>query len=103
MLSNFYKRFVIENLTLQEHLAIHRTLLANERTFLAYIRTALALFIAGASLIRFFDDPLAHIAGIALIPFGLILFVIGTVRYHYMKREISNLQKEDPIGGLDSD
>ncbi|HDK81416.1 MAG TPA: DUF202 domain-containing protein [Nitrospirae bacterium] len=35
-----------KDLFLRDHLAAQRTMLANERTYLAYIRTALTLFIA---------------------------------------------------------
>ena len=44
----------------RDALARVRTRHANERTFLAYIRTSLAFFAAGARLIKFFDAHWAH-------------------------------------------
>lgn len=43
-----------EGLILRDRLAIDRTASANERTFLAYIRTALALFVSGATFVKIF-------------------------------------------------
>jgi len=72
-------------LILRDHLAIDRTVLANERTFLAYIRTALTLFVVGASLIKFFDSPTATVLGWIFIPIGLVVLAFGISRYRHMK------------------
>ena len=42
----------------REKLGIARTVLANERTLLAIIRTALGSFIGGASLFKFFGHAI---------------------------------------------
>ncbi|MBM3475130.1 MAG: DUF202 domain-containing protein [Armatimonadetes bacterium] len=68
-------------LILRDHLAIDRTVLANERTFLAYIRTALTLFVVGASLIKFFDSLPATVVGWIFIPIGLAVLAFGISRY----------------------
>jgi len=71
-------------LILRDHLAIDRTVLANERTFLAYIRTALTLFVVGASLIKFFDSLPATVVGWVFIPIGLAVFAFGISRYRHV-------------------
>jgi len=44
---NPYDRFRRDELILRDVLAIDRTILSNERTVLAYLRSALTLFIVG--------------------------------------------------------
>lgn len=88
-----YKRMSPQALILRDELAIDRTMMANERTFLAYVRTGLSLGVAGASLMRFFETPLAEIVGWALIPAGISLTIIGAVRFGYIAREIRGLRR----------
>ena len=59
-------------------------LLANERTFLAYIRTALSLQLAGLAVFQFLD--VAHrvvrpLLGLTLVGIGSYVAVAGLVRY----------------------
>jgi len=61
-----YSRFANDDLTLRDYLAVDRTIAANERTLLGYIRTAMALLVTGASLVTFFDAEALHVAGWAL-------------------------------------
>lgn len=44
-----------EHRTLADSLAVDRTLLANERTGLAYLRTALGIVLGGLAVFRFFE------------------------------------------------
>jgi len=53
-------------LPLSDHLAIDRTVLANGRTFLAYVRTALALFIIGITFTHFLEPWYFPIIGVFL-------------------------------------
>lgn len=80
-----YFRVDKDKLILRDHLAADRTVLANERTFLAYIRTALTLFVSGATFVRFFDTLVLDIIGWIFIPAGILTFVIGTLHYGKMK------------------
>jgi putative membrane protein len=59
-----------------------RFLLANERTLLAWVRTALTL-IAGGVAVAFIatDAGYGTIAGVGAIGFGGVLAIIGYVRY----------------------
>lgn len=59
-----------------------RFLLANERTLLAWIRTALTLEAGGVALAHFVSDSLLGFAtGISAILLGAVLAVIGYRRY----------------------
>lgn len=72
-------------------LALDRTILANERTFLAYIRTAMTLLVGGVSFISFFDQKLVIAVGwVAIFP-ALLLFWKGSVHYYSLKKHL----KED--------
>lgn len=59
-----------------------RFLLANERTLLAWIRTALAL-IGGGIAVTFVanDSHYGAIAGLGAVAFGALMALIGYVRY----------------------
>ena len=69
-------------------LAAERTRLANHRTFLAYQRTALTLFVAGVTFIRFFDSLIVEIIGGVFVPVGIITIVVGFVRYRRTRDRI---------------
>ncbi len=63
-------------------LARGRNRLANERTMLAYMRTAIMLFATGGTLIKFFAPALiAIIAGWLIMLIGAVVVVIGFWRF----------------------
>lgn len=70
------------------NLATERTELANERTFLAYGRTAFSMIVVGLSLLEFFDRAQYKLIGIALIPLGIIVAIVGYVRFRKKKKRI---------------
>ncbi|HDH04295.1 MAG TPA: DUF202 domain-containing protein [Nitrospirae bacterium] len=82
------RRNAHDNPVLRDHLAAQRTLLANERTYLAYIRTSLTLFVAGVSFIKFFGNIVYEIIGWMLIPLGILVLIKGIISYIKMKRVI---------------
>ena len=71
-----------------EKLAEVRTKQANERTLLAYMRTALTLVVGGLSFIRFFDNKIVEFTGWVFIPFGVITLVLGIVRYRNIRKHL---------------
>ena len=82
-----------EKLTISDHLAIDRTVLANGRTFLAYVRTALAMFIIGTTFTHFLDPSWYFpIIGGFLDLLGVILLWIGTVHFVRTRRRLSRFQ-----------
>jgi putative membrane protein len=63
--------------------------MANERTMLAYLRTGLAMVIAGFSLIRFFQEEVYIWLGLFSVPFGVGIILLGWVRFRVKARRIS--------------
>lgn len=87
-----YDRFKSEDMVLRDHLAVDRTILANERTFLAFIRTALTLFIGGISFIKFFDLFLLKVIGWVFVPLGILILLIGIKKYFRIKKDLQRLK-----------
>ncbi|MGV0816363.1 YidH family protein [Martelella sp. AMO21009] len=72
----------------------YRFTLANERTFLAWVRTALAL-LAGAVGLMHFAKPLTgldpdKLFGIVLASAGLVAIIYATWRWHSVQRAMSH-------------
>lgn len=102
-----------DQLILRDHLAADRTTLANERTYLAYIRTALTLFVAGLSFVHFkdifstqvaiFSAPVVEVIGILFILLGIATFFVGFVRYRRMRTLIHKIKQEERKESGESD
>lgn len=88
-----YQRFNTHDLILRDELAIDRTLLANERTFLAYLRSAIALVIAGLSIMNFTEPGWFWGVGMFSIPLGMVVGYFGYGRYRKMDQQIAVLRK----------
>jgi putative membrane protein len=69
-------------------LAIERTRLANERTFLAYFRSSIVFLSSGFAILKI--NALSEIMGIGyfLLIIAPILFVIGMVRFFYVRKRV---------------
>ena len=101
MLKKIHKHYHEGDLTLGDYLGAHRTFLANERTWLAYLRTALTLFVVGVTFIKFFDNQTLFIIGWGFVPIGIAVLLIGIWKYikvrnmihsiKYNKEEIKNI------------
>ena len=84
------ERFTVEELILRDHLALDRTRLANERTLLAYLRTALMLMVAGATAERVMGgSPTVIVTGWLFIVIGVAVGVLGSWRFVAMQRKIN--------------
>lgn len=63
----------------------YRFTFANERTFLAWVRTSLALVAAGVAVIQLFsiegNDVEAHVIGVPLITLGCVLPLLSLRRW----------------------
>lgn len=93
MLEKISSKYHKGELTLRDYLAAYRTVLANDRTWLSYVRTALTLFVAGVSFIRFFKLPILIYIGWAFIPISIFVLVIGFWRHHKRWKRIETLEK----------
>lgn len=89
-----YAKIIKEELILRDHLAADRTTLANERTYLAYVRTSMTMFIVGVSLVKFFNSIISQIIGGLFMLFSLGIFVLGSVRYRAMSTLIQHVNKK---------
>jgi putative membrane protein len=98
-----YDRFRERDLTLNDYLAIDRTVLANERTLLSYVRTGLTLVIIGGSALKFFDSQVFTVVGWVFIACGAVVFFIGWRRYRHtdgllrVALESQTGEKEHPL------
>jgi len=59
----------------------YRFTLANERTFLAYVRTALGLDAAGLAVAQFFDTSAAHLRVVLAVAAILLAMVVAAFGY----------------------
>jgi putative membrane protein len=86
-----YASVDLSDMQLRDLLAADRTKLSNQNTFLAYIRTALTLFVAGVSFIQFFGNLIYEIIGFAFIPVGLVTFFVGFIRYNRLRTALRKI------------
>lgn len=89
-----YSKYRADNLILRDELAIDRTLLANERTLLSYLRFAVALLIAGVSIVHFSTEGWFRVLGLACIPTGIITGIIGVARYRRVNQSIVRIRNQ---------
>ena len=91
-----YSSYTSDQLILRDFLAADRTVLANETTLLAYVRTSLAVLAAGAAFLQFFDEVWLDIIGALCIPLAAALLIIGVWRFRQMKAQIDGITREGP-------
>lgn len=89
-LLRFTDKFEVnEKLILRDHLALQRTKLANERTLLTYIRSALYLIIAGIAFLNVREFEHIPYLGYLCLIFSGLLFIVGIIRYLQLKKQIN--------------
>lgn len=74
--------------SLTDRLALDRTELANERTLLAYARTALGLVALGVTSLHFLTEPLYQAVGYVSIVAGGTVLAGGLVRFAQVRRRL---------------
>ncbi len=80
----------------KDYWAADRTHMANQRTLLAYIRTAFMLLGSGVTLIKFLNsDEFLYFIGWALIPGSFVMLAIGIYLYKKVQSNIRNLPEEE--------
>ncbi len=90
------KRFYEEeNLTLLELLSIDRTILANERTFFAYIRASLSMALAGLTFITFIEHKIFITIGYTFIPLSFLIIILAARRYMLVNDDLRKLGKKN--------
>ncbi len=86
-----YPKYKKEELVLRDFLAINRTILANEITFMAYVRTSLTFLVVGISFIKFLQMKMVEIGGWIFILLGAYMFIIGLRRYLRIKKQLDQI------------
>ncbi|WP_372643366.1 DUF202 domain-containing protein [Ancylomarina sp.] len=75
---------------LTDMLALERTNLANERTFLSYFRTSIVFLSSGFVILKIEDlQNLKTLAYILLIA-AFFLLIVGIVRFIHVRKRINN-------------
>jgi len=85
-----------KDLILRERLALQRTVLANQSTFLAFLRTSMYFFVAGLSLESLLKIENSFIIEWFLFISSFVIFCIGIFNYFKHKKMI--LDNEKHIG-----
>ncbi len=84
--NNLKKSLISHKLLAQE-----RTILANERNTLAYVRTGFSAFVLGIATIKLFEsDGFFLYAGWATVVIGVLFVILGLVYYPIRKRKIKS-------------
>ena len=66
----------------RDYLALVRTDLANERTLLAYGRTALMVAATGVTLLKFYpESTLVRLTSWPLMALGILIALFGLIRF----------------------
>lgn len=79
------------NYSVSDLLAIERTNLSNERTLLAYTRTALGMVAAGAALWKLFEISWARVAGAAFLILGPAVMLFGLWRFFRIRQSLHKM------------
>ena len=74
---------------LRDRLARQRTEMANERTLLSYVRTALGLIAIGVPAVWLFDESTIQALGVMSLVMGVAFAAIGVRRFLTLKAEIN--------------
>lgn len=90
-----------KDLILREKLAIQRTILANQSTFLSFLRTSMYFLIAGLTLQNIFKEANYILFEVVLFIISGLVFVTGIINYFRNDKLIK--QSEIHIGNFKID
>jgi putative membrane protein len=82
-----------EEMILRDYLALDRTKLANERTFLAYMRTVIGLVASGVALNEIVQIAWAHVLGWICLALAPVCLFFGVFHFIKMKLKMDKLDK----------
>lgn len=77
-----------KDLILREQLAIERTVMANDRTLLSFIRTAMYFAVAGLTFRQLVPVRNGLAIAVALFAAAAFIFITGTWKYLHQLRKI---------------
>ena len=81
----YYSESDPEKMDLRDHLAYDRTVLANQRTYLAYLKFGIFSLATGLTFLKVFSDDLLY----------LVIFaaVVGLVKFDVPRRKLNEVYK----------
>ncbi|WP_395049684.1 DUF202 domain-containing protein [Flavobacterium sp.] len=82
-----------KDLILRERLALQRTILANQSTFLAFLRTSMYFFIAGLSLESLLKVANSFVIESFFFIISVLIFFIGVFNFFKQKKMIIDSEK----------
>ena len=82
---------------LRDYLALDRTVLANERTLLSYLRTFVGAFSAGVAMVKLFDTLFTTVTGYIFIIVSPVFIIAGTIRYIQIAKKLKSLKTAGEI------
>ena len=85
-----------KDLILREKLALQRTILANQSSFLSFLRTSTHFLMAGLSLTKLLLIENGLFIEIGLFVASFVIFVLGT--FNFFKHRKSILENKKHIG-----
>ena len=89
-----YQNYQQEKLALNDVLALDRTRLANERTFLAYLRAAIMMGVSSITIFKLLPDrPLLVILAQFLIPVAFVVVGVGAFRSVRLAKSLRQLEQ----------
>jgi len=83
-----------ENIILRDYLALERTKLANERTLLSYIRSALYLLLGGIAIIQLEGFESIRFLGHFSLGLTVFLVVVGVYRFRSLNRKLRGFYQQ---------
>ena len=86
-----------KDLILREKLAIERTVMANQRTFLSFLRTSLYFSIAGLSINELLVFKYGAVLVVVFFIISFLLLMGGIATYSRQRKKIANSRKQ--VGG----
>jgi len=82
-----------KDLILREKLALERTILANQSTFLSFLRTSMYFLVAGVSINNLTDVKSGKTIELVFILISVVLLAFGTVNFFRQKKKITQSKK----------
>lgn len=88
------KEDILEAFSIADELAVERTILANDRTLLSFIRTSLYFAIAGLTITNLLDFKYEWLFSIVTILVAVLLLFFGFRRYYKLNRKLKSGLKD---------
>jgi putative membrane protein len=90
-----------KDLILREKLALQRTILANQSTYLAFVRTSMYFLVAGISINSLLDISYGGIVQGLFVIISATLFVVGFINYR--RQNVKIFESEKHVGDYKDD